>query len=67
MASSPVSTTSNMPSIEIAEEGVLKLLKNLDPYKSASPDELPTIILREMADVMAKLVSDVIRQSRATR
>ena len=31
----------SMPEIKIEEEGVIKLLNNLSPFKAAGPDEIP--------------------------
>ena len=37
-----------MPDIKVPENGVLKLLKDLNPHKAAGPDELKPLVLREL-------------------
>ena len=46
--------------LHVTEAGVLKLLKNLNPGKSSSPDEIPTRLLKELAD---DITPNFIRQT----
>ena len=43
----------NMAEIEVSEEGVLKLLKNLNPHKASGPDQIPSRFLKECAKELA--------------
>ena len=57
------SATPQMPPIEITEEGVLKQLQKLNPHKAAGPDKLKPIVLRELAEVIAPMVTRIFRAS----
>jgi hypothetical protein len=37
------STTKSMNDIYITENGVIKLLKDLNPHKASGPDQIPTM------------------------
>ena len=37
-----------MPDIKVSENGILKLLKDLNPNKAAGQDELKPLVLREL-------------------
>ena len=45
-----------MPDIKVSENGVLKLLKDLNPHKAAGPDELKPLVLRELREVIAPML-----------
>jgi len=47
----------------IHEEMVLDLLRKLDTHKSMGPDGLHSRVLMELADVVAKTLSIICRQS----
>jgi len=42
-----------MPDIEVTTEGILSLLKRLNPNKATGPDMMPARILKELADQCA--------------
>ena len=49
--------------LHVTEAGVHKLLKNLNPGKASGPDEIPTRLLKELADDIAPVVTSIIRQT----
>jgi len=52
-----------MTSIHITEEGVRKLLLKLNPHKAAGPDKIKPSVLRELADVIAPVVTLIYKAS----
>ena len=52
-----------MPTINISQNGVLKLLKNLKPHKATGPDELPARVLKECASELAPMLTSFFQQS----
>lgn len=42
-----------MPEITFSEEGIQKLIKNLDASKARGPDNIPTRVLKEAIDEIA--------------
>ena len=46
-------TYPEMPNIMISQEGVLKLLKKINPHKASGPDMIPARILKDLSDVIA--------------
>ena len=53
----------SLESIEIHAEDILPLLRHLKPHKSPGPDELHPQLLSELADVIAKPLEYVFRNS----
>ena len=49
--------------LEVTGAGVHKLLRNLNPGKASGPDEIPTRLLKELADEITPVVASLIRQS----
>ncbi|KFW88908.1 hypothetical protein N305_01658, partial [Manacus vitellinus] len=47
----------------IQEETVCDLLSHLDPHKSTGPDGIHPRVMRELAEVLAKLLSIIYQQS----
>ena len=45
-----------MPDIEISREGVLKLLKKINPNKASGPDMIPARILKDLAEELAPIL-----------
>ena len=52
-----------MPPINITEEGVRRRLKGLNAHKAAGPDNLKPIVLKELADIIAPVVTRLYRAS----
>ena len=56
-------TIPQMPGINITEEGVRKLLEKLNPNKASGPDHISPLVLRELAPVVAPVVTRLYRAS----
>jgi hypothetical protein len=50
-----------MGPIEITENGVFKLLSNLKVHKAAGPDLIPTQLLRELAPIIAPMLTTLFQ------
>ena len=53
----------SMPEIEICTEGVIKLLKQINPNKACGPDMIPARILKEMAEDLGPILTTFFRRS----
>ena len=58
--------TTCMPEIDISENGLLKLLKNLKPGKAAGPDGLKPLLLRELREEIAPIFKVIYDRSLVT-
>ena len=52
-----------MPNITITAEGIRKQLQNLNPSKAIGPDEIPTRILKEQAEIITPILTEIYQQS----
>ena len=52
----------SMPDITVSKEGVVKLLKKINPSKACGPDMIPARILRDMADEIAQVLTAFSRE-----
>ena len=52
-----------MPDIEISREGVLKLLKKINPNKASGPDMIPARILQDLAEELAPILTEIFRRT----
>ena len=57
------STTKSMNDIYITENGVIKLLKDLNPHKASGPDQIPTRLLKLCASELAPAIVRVFQTS----
>ena len=55
-----------MPDINITENGVLKLLQSLKIHKAAGPDKMSARILKQLAPVIAPILTTIYRRSYET-
>ena len=55
-----------MPPINITVEGVEKMLSNLNPHKSSSPDNLSPRILKELSKEIAPVLTHIFQESLRT-
>ena len=55
-----------MPDIDISVSGVLKLLQGLNPSKTAGPDIIKPVVLNELANEIAPIVTDIFQLSMDT-
>ena len=51
------------PDIQIREDGVLKMLKGLNPNKACGPDKLPQTLVKNLAGVLAKPLTAIFQSS----
>ena len=54
--------TPQMLPVDITEEGVRRRLQTLNPHKAAGPDKLNPLVLREIADVIAPVITRLYRE-----
>ena len=52
-----------MPDIEISREGDLKLLKKINPNKAPGPDMIPAHILKDLAEELAPILTEIFRRT----
>jgi hypothetical protein len=52
-----------MPDIQITENGVVKLLHNLNPYKAAGPDNITPRVLKELSSEVSSILTLIFRKS----
>ena len=55
-----------MPGIKVSQNGILKLLMNLNPHKAAGPDELKPFVLKVLQEVIAPMLVVVFQRSTET-
>ena len=58
-----INTQLVMPDIQLSENGILKLLKDLNPHKEAGPDELKPLVLKELREVIVPMLRVIFRRS----
>ena len=56
-------TYPEMPNIMISQEGVLKLLKKINPHKASGPDMIPARILKDLSDVIAPILTIIFQRN----
>ena len=61
--SKTLSSDPQMPNISVSLNGVLKLLKDLNPHKAAGPDQLKPIVLIRLQDVIAPVLQVIYQKS----
>ena len=52
-----------MSPIVVKERGVKKLLNNLKPHKASGPDQIPTMLLKLLADEMSPILTEFFQVS----
>ena len=52
-----------MKELQISDEGVTKLLREVNPNKASGPDSIPARILKELADEIAPLLTKIFNKS----
>ena len=52
-----------MKGIKVGTAGIEALLKKLNPKKAVGPDKVPTILLKEHADLMSQILQVIFQQS----
>ena len=59
-------SATTMPEINISQNGLLKLLKNLKPSKAAGPDKLKPLLLRELREEITPIIKIIFDRSLQT-
>ena len=59
-------SATTMPEINISQNGLLKLLKNLKPCKAAEPDKLKPLLLRELREEITPIIKIIFDRSLQT-
>lgn len=57
-----LSTTPHMESITVSVNGIVKLLKDLNPHKAAGPDQLKPLVLQRLRDVIAPVLQVIFQR-----
>ena len=52
-----------MPDIKVSVNGILKLLKDLNPHKAAGPDKLKPLVFMELREVIAPMLMVIFQRS----
>ena len=55
-----------MSEVHLSESGILKLLHDLNPHKAAGPDELKSLVLKGLREVIAPMVKIIFQRSLET-
>ncbi|MCG8048091.1 MAG: hypothetical protein JAY66_20795 [Candidatus Thiodiazotropha taylori] len=58
-----LSPTPQMSNISVSLNGILKLLKDLNPHKAAGPDQLKPLVLQKLRDVIAPVLQVIFQKS----
>ena len=58
-----VGPANKMPPIVFAETGVMKLINKLDASKARGPDNIPTRVLKETAEIVAPVLTEIFQKS----
>jgi hypothetical protein len=53
----------NISNIKITQDGVAKLLRNINPSKASGPDNIPNIVLKQCADHLAPALTIIFKRS----
>ena len=61
--SKTLSSVPHMPDITVSLNGVLKLLKDLNPHRAAGPDQLKPIVLQRLRDVISPVLQVIYQKS----
>ena len=60
-------STPRMSDIHVSNEGVIKMMKSLNPSKALGPDELHPRVLKELAIKLRRVFAHLFQQSLLTR
>ena len=55
-----------MKPLTLSTNGILKLLKDLNPHKAAGPDHIKPLVLKELRDVLAPVIHIILQTSMDT-
>ena len=57
-----LNTTPHMESITISTNGIVKLLKDLNPHKAAGSDQIKPLVLQKLRDVIAPILQVIFQR-----
>ena len=57
-----LSSTPKMESIFVSLNGIVKLLKDLNPHKAAEPDQIKPLVLQGLRDVIAPILQVIFER-----
>ena len=52
-----------MKPLTLSINGILKFLKDLNPYKAAGPDHIKPLVLKELRDVLTPVIHIIFQTS----
>ena len=58
-----LSTTPHMKTITVSVNGIVKLLKDLNPHEAAGPDQLKPLVLQRLCDMIAPVLQVIFQRS----
>ena len=58
-----LNSTPKMESISVSLNGIVKLLKDLNPHKAAGPDQIKPLVLQRLRDVIAPILQVIFQRS----
>ena len=54
-----------MSTVTVSVNGILKLLKDLNPHKATEPDQIKTLVLQRLRDVVTPILQVILQKSLA--
>ena len=61
--SETLSSVPQMPNITVSLNGILKLLKDLNPHKAAGPGQLKPLVIQRLSEVIAPVLQVIYQKS----
>ena len=58
-----IDSVPTMKPLTLSINGILKLLKDLNPHKAAGPDHIKPLVLKELRDILAPVIQVIFQVS----